>query len=77
MLMMEYLGAEYSRWDAGILATDISDRALTLARRGTYATDRVDQLPETLRRKYFTPAGPDEMAVIDKVKRKRLSDVSI
>ena len=47
MLMMEYLGTEYSSWDAGILATDISDRALTVARRGVYATDRVMQLPST------------------------------
>lgn len=69
MLMMEYLGTDYNNWDAGILATDISDRALSAARRGVYATDRVMQLPETLRRKYFTPAGADAMAVIDKVKK--------
>ena len=69
MLMMEYLGAEYSSWDAGILATDISDRALTVARRGVYATDRVLQLPEPLRRKYFTAAGQGEMAVVDKIKK--------
>lgn len=69
MLMMEYLGSEYDSWDAGILATDISDRALTIARRGVYATDRVMQLPDTLRKKYFKAAGPDEMVVVDKVKR--------
>lgn len=69
MLMMEYLGAEYSSWDAGILATDISDRALSVARRGTYATDRVMQLPELLRRKYFVPASQGEMAVADKIKK--------
>lgn len=69
MLMMEYLGSEYSSWDAGILATDISDRALTSARRGTYATDRVMQLPENLQRKYFKPAGNGEMAVSDQIKR--------
>ncbi len=69
MLMMEYFGSEYSSWDAGILATDISDRALTIARRGTYSTDRVMQLPENLRRKYFVPAGDGEMAVNDKIKR--------
>ncbi len=69
MLMMEYLGSEYASWDAGILATDISDRALTIAKRGAYATDRVMQLPEPLRRKYFTAAGPDEMQVVDKIKR--------
>lgn len=68
MLMMEYLGAEYSQWDAGILATDISDRALTIARRGCYENDRVMQLPDSLRRKYFQPAGTGEMAVVDKIK---------
>ncbi|HQH29099.1 MAG TPA: CheR family methyltransferase, partial [Oligoflexia bacterium] len=26
MLMMEYFGAEYGRWDAGVLGTDISER---------------------------------------------------
>ena len=69
MLMMEHLGADYSSWDAGILATDISDRALTIARHGTYATDRVMQLPEILRKKYFKPAGQDEMVVVDKIKK--------
>ncbi|MCD6580820.1 MAG: protein-glutamate O-methyltransferase CheR [Desulfuromusa sp.] len=69
MLMMEYLGSDYNSWDAGILATDISDKALTVARRGTYATDRVMQLPENLRKKYFTAAGQGEMAVIDKIKK--------
>ena len=68
MLMMEYLGAEYGSWDAGILATDISDRALGIARQASYATDRVMQLPENLRRKYFRPAGAGEMAVVDKVR---------
>ncbi len=69
MLMMEHLGAEYASWDAGILATDISDRALSTARRGVYPTDRVLQLPEPLRRKYFSAAGPGEMAVSEKIKK--------
>ncbi len=69
MLMMEYLGTDYASWDAGILATDISDRALTIARRGAYATDRVMQLPENLRKKYFVPAGPGEMQVCDRVRK--------
>jgi chemotaxis protein methyltransferase CheR len=69
MLMMEHLGNEYSSWDAGILATDISDRALTGAKRGSYASDRVSQLPEKLWRKYFTPCGNEEMMVTDKLKK--------
>ena len=69
MLMMEYLGTDYHKWDAGILATDISDRALGIARQGVYATERVIQLPEALRRKYFSAVGADKMAVVDKVKK--------
>ncbi len=69
MLMMEYFGNEYGSWDAGILATDISDRALTIARRGVYGSDRVEQLPDNLRRKYFQPVGPGEMGVVEKVKK--------
>ncbi len=69
MLIMEYLGADYKNWDAGILATDISDRALTAARAGVYPRDRVDQLPAKLRNKYFTPAANGQLAVSAQVKR--------
>lgn len=69
MLMMEYLGTDYKNWDAGILATDISDRALTAARGGIYPKDRVDQLPANLRNKYFTPTADGRLAVRDDVKR--------
>lgn len=69
MLMMEYLGADYKNWDAGILATDISDKALSAARAGIYTQDRVDQLPANLRNKYFIPASDKKLAVRDDVKR--------
>ncbi len=68
MLMKEYLGSDYKNWDAGILATDISDRALTTARTAVYPQDRVEQLPANLRNKYFTPAGNGQLAVHDDIK---------
>jgi chemotaxis protein methyltransferase CheR len=53
MLMMEYLGARYSRWDAGVLATDISEKVLNIARAGTYTSEQIAALPATLKHKYF------------------------
>ncbi len=53
MLMHEFFGAKYGSWDAGLLATDISHRALTTARAGIYSDERMDALPGQLRAKYF------------------------
>ncbi len=69
MLMMEYLGSDYKNWDAGILATDISDRALSAARTGNYPRDRVEQLPPNLRNKYFSPTADNLLGVREDVKR--------
>jgi chemotaxis protein methyltransferase CheR len=65
MLMHEYLGSQYSNWDAGILATDISEQVLTKAQLGVYAADKVASLPETLQRKYFTKRPDGQMQVCD------------
>ncbi len=69
MLMLEFFGAEYRSWDAGILATDISDRVLAVAKEGVYPEERVGLVPEELRRKYFQPAGPGQWAVREPVRR--------
>lgn len=65
MLMHEYLGAQYSGWDAGILATDISEQVLQKAQQGIYPADKVASLPENLQRKYFKKSGNGQMQVID------------
>lgn len=68
MLMMEHLGIDYPNWSAGLLATDISERALDAARKAVYPADRADKVPIHLRKKYFTASG-DTVRVVDKVKR--------
>lgn len=49
--------SEYAEQNPGfsfrILATDISTRALAVARRGIYDIERVEPVPEELRRKYL------------------------
>lgn len=69
MLLREYLGSQYSRWDGGILATDISSRVLDVARRGIYAEDRLRMLPEHLRRKYFRQLSGGQYEVVDDLRQ--------
>ncbi|MDW7757680.1 MAG: protein-glutamate O-methyltransferase CheR [Desulfuromonadales bacterium] len=69
ILMHECLGQEYSRWDAGILATDISQRVLETAAAGVYPEDRIASLPEAWRRKYFRKVSGNQWGVVDALKK--------
>lgn len=69
MLMREVLGDEYRTFDAGLLATDISDRILNVARQGVYPDDRIEALPDPLKRKYFVRKGPDQVQVVEDIRR--------
>ncbi|MCA9515306.1 MAG: protein-glutamate O-methyltransferase CheR [Myxococcales bacterium] len=53
------LGSAFDRWDTGVLATDISARALDVARRGVYSSAEVQPLPERVRRALFDQRGSD------------------
>lgn len=57
MYIKDYLGAQANKWDTRVLATDISQRALTSAKQGIY--ELPDTIPADWRRKYFVPA-PDK-----------------
>ena len=66
--MMEYFGTDYSKWDAGLLCTDISEKALVQAKKAVYDTTRIQGVPPTILRKYFQPEGAG-YAVNDAVKK--------
>lgn len=51
MYLKEYLGLRASQWNTRILATDISQKALSLAQNATY--DLPDTIPAEWKRKYF------------------------
>jgi len=52
-VLKEYFGAGYNKLDAGLLATDISVKALESAQAGIYASERLDKTPENIKKKYF------------------------
>jgi chemotaxis protein methyltransferase CheR len=68
MLMREFFGNEYSLWDGGILATDISEKVLTFARQGIYPAERTKEVPVQLRNKYLKKLNDGQMAVNDTIK---------
>ena len=69
MVMLEYFGKEYGMWDAGMLATDISAKALSTAASGVYAVEKLSQVPLTLRQRYFVNSGNGTQEVAEKVKK--------
>ncbi|BCR06646.1 chemotaxis protein methyltransferase [Desulfuromonas versatilis] len=69
MLLREFFGSDYGRWEAGLLATDISHRALTTARAGIYPDERMDSLPDQLRSRYFRRRAPGSWEVRDELRR--------
>jgi chemotaxis protein methyltransferase CheR len=72
MLMMDYFGSRYQSLDAGVLATDISEKALNIAKAGIYDEGRLKQLPEKYLKKYFKQISPTEWEVKDIVKKEVL-----
>jgi len=72
LLMMEYFGREYGLWDAGLLATDISEKVLAVAREGVYGEDRMEQMPGAYKTKYFE-RRPDGQWVANERLKKELT----
>jgi chemotaxis protein methyltransferase CheR len=68
MLMMDYFGIEYKSMAAGILATDISEKVLSIAKAGIYSEDKIDKMLPDLRKKYFKKIDKSLFQVIDSVK---------
>ncbi|MDR3072007.1 MAG: protein-glutamate O-methyltransferase CheR [Clostridiales Family XIII bacterium] len=58
-----YLGTKVQNWDTTILASDISARALTIAKEGVYPTANLSALPESWIKKYFQPISDGKYKV--------------
>ena len=66
MFLFDYLGAQASQWDTRLLATDISNRAMTAAKKGVY--ELPDTIPPDWKKKYFVPQAAGQYQVAPKVR---------
>jgi chemotaxis protein methyltransferase CheR len=69
MQIMEHLGADYKNWNAGMLATDISERALSTAEAGIYPPERVAEIPQSMLAKWFTKLPDGNYKVVDALRK--------
>ena len=66
--LLEYFGADHKNWHCGLLATDISEKALATATSGGYVDGRLHNVPPEILDKYFNKV-PDGYEVIDQLKK--------
>ena len=70
MILMDYLGASAAHWDTRVLATDISQRVLSAAQKGTY--DLPSDLPSSWKQKYFVKEANSSLYTVAPVIRKNV-----
>lgn len=59
MILHDYFDSDSIPWDTQILATDISNRALNIARRGIYSAEAIKDVPAVWKLNYFEKADAD------------------
>lgn len=69
MVMMDFFGNRYREWDAGLLATDVSEAALSTARAGIYEQKDMAKMPIQWLNAYFERRPDGRYSVCEKVKQ--------
>ena len=68
MTLLDFFGEEYARINGGLLATDISARALEQARQGIYPTERLRDVPPLMIQRFFRQQSPDTRQIREAVR---------
>jgi chemotaxis protein methyltransferase CheR len=59
MQILDYFGTKSAAWKIDLLATDISDKVMEMAKTAIYHKDSMKEIPETWKKKYFIPQPND------------------
>ena len=69
MTLCDYFGGIRSAWDKTLLATDISDNVLRVARQGMYPKESIAQVPQHWKSMYFREIDDETVQVDDEVRK--------
>jgi chemotaxis protein methyltransferase CheR len=68
MILADFMHDRRLAWDAKVLATDISDKALSRAKEGVYQTDCLKNVPAVWKLSYFNKISDSAWAVKNQLK---------
>jgi chemotaxis protein methyltransferase CheR len=70
MQCLEYFGLKTASWKIDLLATDISNRVMDMAKAAVYNKESMKNLNESWKKKYFTTVTPETFKVKDDVTKR-------
>ncbi len=68
MILHDYFGHKSPAWDKVLLATDISQKVLDMAKQGIYPEESIEKIPEAWKRKYFRKVPDGGVQVVDSIR---------
>ena len=68
MILDQFCQEQKLWWDKKILATDISDKVLNIAKKGVYPKEQIVPLPEVWKMNYLKKFDNDNFVFVDKLK---------
>ncbi|MDR1135410.1 MAG: protein-glutamate O-methyltransferase CheR [Clostridiales Family XIII bacterium] len=69
LLTFEYLASAAAAWEHTILASDLSNKALDIAKKGLYPKSDLEKMPAEWVKKYFVSHDENMFSVSDKLKK--------
>lgn len=69
MIIADYFGREKMFWDAKVLATDISVKALETGEKGIYSLESIETLPSHWKSNYFKKVNKENYQISDEMKQ--------
>lgn len=69
MITRDYLKNRVATWDSTILASDISDKVLLIAKSGVYSKEELSKVPGEWKKKYFIEYDDEYMRASDVLRK--------